>query len=286
MTYGACFGDVAGAPYEYTGSEPKMDSIELSSSSFDFTDDSVLTCVVADYLVGHSHDEESSFISGLSQAFADAVIAYPGAGWGSRFNAWSHGDDRSPYQSYGNGSAMRASPVAWWFDDEQSVLDAARLTAMPTHDHIEGIRGAQAIALAVFLARKGADKNTIRNTVIEAISGDGVYPYNVSRSVDDIISSGYRFEVSCQKSVPEALCAFLDESSVDYESTIRNTLRLGGDADTQCAMTGAIAEAMWGMPKRFLDDERTRLHRAGLDVRMDAFVYHCEPYRRSLSLRS
>lgn len=282
MTYGACFGDIVGAPYEYTGTTEDIDDIVLTSSGFDYTDDSVLTCRLASAMVLLRDADDDSIVSTLSHVYARSAIEYPGAGWGTRFNMWAHGHDHAPYDSYGNGSAMRVSSIAWLFDDVESVLHAAMLSAIPTHNHPEGIRGAKAIALAVFLARHHEDKESIRESLNKMLD-DGGYHYDLHRSVNDITDAGYHFQVSCQRSVPEALCAFFDESSVDYESTIRNTLRLGGDADTQCAMTGAIAEAMWGMPKSFLFDERKRLDSADLLNDMDAFINGCDAYRESFN---
>lgn len=283
MTYGACFGDIVGAPYEYNGRAENPDDIVLTSSGFDYTDDSVLTCRLASAMVLLRDADDDSIVSTLSHVYARSAIEYPRAGWGTRFNMWAHGHDHAPYDSYGNGSAMRVSSIAWLFDDVESVLHAAMLSAIPTHNHPEGIRGAKAIALAVFLARHHEDKESIR-TSLERMLDDGGYHYDLSRTVKDIVDDGYGFQVSCQLSVPEALCAFFDDSGVDYESTIRNTLRLGGDADTQCAMTGAIAEAMWGIPDVFRNDEMLRLRRAHLSDDMDCFINGCESYRTSLSI--
>lgn len=283
MTYGACFGDIVGAPYEYTGAPEDIDDIVLTSSGFDYTDDSVLTCRLASAMVLLRDADDDSIVSTLSHVYARSAIEYPGAGWGTRFNMWAHGHDHAPYDSYGNGSAMRVSSIAWLFDDVESVLHAAMLSAIPTHNHPEGIRGAKAIALAVFLARHHENKESIR-TSLERMLDDGGYHYDLSRTVKDIVDGGYGFQVSCQLSVPEALCAFFDDSSVDYESTIRNTLRLGGDADTQCAMTGAIAEAMWGIPVSFIHDEERRLENAHLSDDMRVFIDGCESYSSSLSI--
>lgn len=254
--------------------------MDLTRSGYDCTDDSILTCTVAGALVDWDGVDDDAFVALLSRRFAADVRNHPDVSWGTRFAAWAFAGGHGSYGSFGNGSAMRVSPVAWWASDENEVLRLACLTALPTHSHPEGIRGAQAIALAVFLARTGASKRGIRASLESRFDGgDGTFHYDLSRSVDGIIASGYGFDETCQYSVPEALCAFLDDSSVDYDSTLRSTLRLGGDSDTQCAMTGAIAEAMFGMPDRYEKDERERLHRAGLLDRLEAFEKACPAYR-------
>ena len=153
---------------------------------------------------------------------------------------WLKGDEHKPYNSWGNGSAMRVSPIAFAFETEEKVLEEARKSAEITHNHPEGIKGAEATALAIFMARKGASKETIR----ERISKD--FEYDLSRTVDEI-RPDYKFEVSCAKSVPESIICFLDSDS--FEDCIRNCISLGGDADTMGAIAGGIAEAYYGVPK-------------------------------------
>ncbi|WP_314688685.1 ADP-ribosylglycohydrolase family protein [uncultured Bifidobacterium sp.] len=280
MTYGACFGDVVGAPSEFSGAPRDVATMELARSDYDCTDDSILTCTVAKALTDWDGRDDDAFVELLSRRFVVDVHDYPGVSWGTRFVEWALAGGRGSYGSFGNGSAMRVSPVAWWASDESGVLRLARLTALPTHSHPEGIRGAQAVALAVFMARMGSSKQKIRAALEARFDGDdGAFPYDLSRSVDDIVASGYGINETCQHSVPEALCAFFDDSSVDYESTLRSTLRLGGDADTQCAMTGAIAEAMFGMPEGYEQNERERLRRVGLLDRLEAFEKACPAYR-------
>ncbi|TFH04665.1 MAG: hypothetical protein E4H09_03280, partial [Spirochaetales bacterium] len=153
-------------------------------------------------------------------------------------------DEMGPYNSWGNGSAMRSSPVGWAFDTPDGVLEEARHTALPTHNHPQGIIGAQAVALAVFLARNGETKGAILRQITR-LSG-----YNLQRTIAQIRPE-YCFDVSCQGSVPEAIIAFLD--SVDFEDAVRNAISLGGDADTQACIAGAIAEAYYGgVPQEFL----------------------------------
>jgi len=224
--YGAIAGDMVGSVYE---SHPiKKKHFPLFSSGSCFTDDTVMTLGVA-----------KAILEGMS--YRDALWslgrAYPGAGYGQSFYLWLHTRDPKPYQSWGNGAAMRVSPIAYAFDTEEEVLWHALASAAVSHDHPEGIKGAQAIALAVYLARKGADKETLRREISDR------FGYNLTRTVDEL-RPGYVFDVSCQGSVPEAIIAFLD--SITFEDAIRNAVSLGGDSDTLACMAGAVAEAFYG----------------------------------------
>lgn len=237
---GAIAGDIVGSVYEHHPIKTK--DFPLFQPRSRFTDDSVLTVAVADALLG-------------GRSYRDAVLAwgrrYPDAGYGSAFIRWLQADEPMPYQSWGNGSAMRAGPVGWAFDDEDEVLRQAKLSAEITHDHREGIKGAQATALAVYLARTGADKATIRARI------GAEFGYDLARTVESI-RPAYRFDVSCQGTVPEALIAFLDADS--YEDAVRNAVSLGGDADTLACIAGAIAEAFYGgVPDPIRADVRARL---------------------------
>jgi ADP-ribosylglycohydrolase len=182
---------------------------------------------------------------------------YPNAGYGDNFLRWAQSDSAGPYHSWGNGAAMRISPVAWAFDSLSKVLQKAAEYSMLTHDHPEGIKGAQATAAATYLGRTGASKKEIRRLVTDAFS------YDLSRSCDDI-RPGFSFDVSCQGTVPQAITAFLESS--DFESAIRLAISLGGDSDTLAAITGGIAQAYYGgvpapIASRTLDflDEPLRL---------------------------
>lgn len=229
---GAIYGDVIGSVYER---HPTKDpGCKLINDEACPTDDSVLSVAVASAILA----------AGGKPGVADYAAAlrrfgrrYPDAGYGKSFRQWLKADDSGPYQSWGNGSAMRASAIGWAFDDEAEVLRQAELSAMPTHDHPEGIKGAQAVALAVFMARSGADKAAIRAAI------ESRFSYDLQRSVA-AIRPAYRFQVSCQESVPEAIIAFLDSSS--FEDAVRQAIALGGDADTQACIAGAIAEAFYG----------------------------------------
>ena len=201
-----------------------------------------LTVAVADALLGECNYEH---------ALRTYTRRHPLRGYGGHFLQWAAASRMGPYNSFGNGSAMRVSPVAYAFDSEDDVLREAARTAGCTHNHPEGIKGAQATALAVFLARKGENKESIRRHVSER------FGYDLSRTVDEI-RPGYAFDVTCQGSVPEAIIAFLDSCS--YEDAVRNAISLGGDSDTQACIAGAIAEAHYrDIPAEFLRQIRTQL---------------------------
>jgi ADP-ribosylglycohydrolase len=229
---GAIAGDIIGSVHEFA--RQKNTDFPLFVERSSFTDDSVLTVAVADCLMGSANYVDK---------FHEYTRAYPNRGYGLGFQDWVICGRREPYNSWGNGSAMRVSPVAYAFDDVEAVLHEARRSAEVTHNHREGIRGAQATAAATFLARKGTSKAEIRE-VIESRFG-----YDLSRSVVDIRKT-YQFNESCQETVPEAITAFLE--SQDYESAIRLAISLGGDADTLACITGGIAGAFYGSVPRHI----------------------------------
>lgn len=222
---GAVAGDIIGSIYE---SRPiKTKDFPLFHPRCRYTDDSVLTVAVAE-----------AILQGVSyrEALLEMGRRYPRAGFGGSFFQWLCSEDPQPYNSWGNGSAMRVSPVGFAFGDEASVLGEAERSAEVTHNHPEGIKGAQATALAVFLARTGASKEAIRQRIEQS------FGYDLSRSVDEI-RPGYSFDVSCQGTVPQAIVAFLDSSC--FEDAIRNAISLGGDSDTLACISGGIAEAFY-----------------------------------------
>jgi len=223
---GAIAGDIIGSVYEVR--QIKTKDFPLFQPRCQFTDDTVLTVAVADAILSSRSYLESIRKIGSS---------YPGAGYGGSFVQWLYAGDPRPYNSWGNGSAMRVSPVGFAFSSEEEVLQQARMTAEITHNHPEGIKGAEATALAIFLARTGHDKEGIRSRITSQFN------YDLDRTVDDI-RPAYSFDVSCQGTVPEAIVAFLDSSS--YEDAIRNAISLGGDSDTLACITGGIAEAFYG----------------------------------------
>ncbi len=236
---GAIIGDVIGSYYE--GNSTKKYDFPLFTEISRVTDDSVLTAAVAETILSSGSAAE---VKDYSHQLRTWGRRYPRAGYGGNFILWLSEERMGPYNSWGNGSAMRVSPVGWAFDEEKEVLRQAELSAMPTHNHFEGIKGAQAVALAVYLARKGESKTMIREVISRT------FDYNLYRSWGEI-QPDYDFEISCQKSVPEAIIAFLD--SDDFEGALRNAISLGGDADTQAAIAGAIAEAFYsGIPEKFM----------------------------------
>ena len=250
--FGAIAGDVFGAAYEWNSS--KAEDFDLFARRRFFTDDTVLTVATADALLGDGDFCAADHRWGRR---------YPAAGYGGRFRQWLSSNQPQPYDSFGNGSAMRVSPVGWFYDDLDEVLAAAALSASVSHNHEEGIKGAQATAAAIFLARMGADKTTIRSEIEKR------FAYDLSRTVREI-RPHYSFDVTCQGSVPEALIAFLDAE--DFEHSIRLAISLGGDSDTQAAIAGSVAEAFWGGVTTLVEEEVRRvLDEPMLEV-VDAFI--------------
>ena len=252
---GAIAGDMIGSPYE---SRP-VTSAAFPLAVADFTDDTVLSVAVA-------HAILSGVDYGASiQAFARR---YPNLPYGGSFWHWIWDSQRLPYYSCGNGSAMRVSPVGFAFESIEKVMDEARRTAVVSHNHPEGIKGAQATALAIFLARKGEDKATIRRAI------ETRFAYDLGRSLDEI-RPAYTFDVTCQGSVPESIIAFL--FSDDFESCVRNAVSLGGDADTMACIAGGIAQAYYrSVSAEIVYEVRKLLPDLLLEV-MDRFVerYAC-----------
>jgi len=220
---GAIVGDVVGSVYE--GKTIRSKEFELFTANSHFTDDTVLTVAVADSLLKHE-----SYTHSIKQYFNQ----YPRAGYGAKFMLWGFSDSLEPYNSFGNGSAMRVSPVAYAFDDLEQVLKEAEHSAAATHNHPEGIKGAQAIAAAIFMARKRHSKLEIK-TFIESN-----FAYDLGVELSAVEPAG----VTCQRSVPQAIIAFLESTS--FEDTIRNAIFIGGDSDTLACMAGGIAEAFYG----------------------------------------
>jgi ADP-ribosylglycohydrolase len=244
---GAIAGDVIGSVYE--ARPVKSTDFELFPPGARFTDDTVLTVATAEALLGDGD---------YAGAYRRYGRAYPNAGYGGSFYGWLLSDDAGPYNSWGNGAAMRVSPVGLALDTVDEVLAEAAASAAVTHNHPEGIKGAQATALAVFLAGSGADKESIKSAIAER------FGYDLARSLD-VIRPTYRFDVSCQGSVPESLMAFLE--STDYESAICNAVSLGGDADTMACIAGGIAEAFYGgVPKKIGAQVEARLSKELLNV--------------------
>ncbi len=223
---GAIAGDIVGSVHEGDGIKTKDFPLFINSSVF--TDDSVLTVALADtILTGTPYTEN----------LKNFYRWYPDAGYGASFRRWAQGIHSEPYNSWGNGAAMRISPAGYAFDDLETVLARAEEFTVITHSHPEGIKGGQSVAAATFLARTGRTKAEIRHFI------ESRFGYDLSRHVDEI-RPAYVFDVSCQGTVPPAIRAFLDSS--DYEDAIRNAVSLGGDADTLACITGGIAQAFYG----------------------------------------
>ena len=223
---GAIAGDIIGSVYEFGRTKSK--EFPLFGLDSHFTDDTVMTVAIAQAVLTDGD---------YRKAVLDFGRRYPDAGYGGFFNSWLRSPDPKPYNSWGNGSAMRVSPIGFAFETVDDVLREAARTAEFTHNHPEGIKGAQATALAVFLARTVRDKDLIRAEITSR------FDYDLARTVDEIRPS-YSFDESCQRTVPEAIIAFLDSSS--YEDAFRNAVSLGGDSDTLACITGGIAEAFYG----------------------------------------
>jgi ADP-ribosylglycohydrolase len=244
---GAIAGDIIGSVYE--GKKQWLaartaDFQPLFSPKARFTDDTVLTVAVADALM-NGRD--------LMGLLKDYFARYPGAGFGGDFKRWAASEDTEPYGSWGNGSAMRVSPVAWAFSTLNEVLHRAKETARVTHNHPEGIKGAQATAAATFLARSGAAKWELRDEV------ERRFHYDLSFTLDDIRPT-YAFDSSCAGTVPPAIVAFLESS--DFESAVRLAISLGGDCDTLACIAGAIAGAFYGVPSHIREQALVRLDEA------------------------
>lgn len=235
---GAVAGDIIGSVYERYS--VKRTDFPLFSGLSRYTDDTVMTVAVADWLLG---------TEALTPTLQHYVRHYPRAGYGGMFLQWGMSSNPVPYHSFGNGSAMRVSPVGWAFDTLQETLDYAQTSAAVTHDHPEGIKGAQAVAACIFLARKGESKANIR-TYIEQ-----TFYYDLHRTCAEIRPT-YHFDVTCQGSVPESIIAFLE--STDFESAVRLAVSLGGDADTMGAIAGSIAEAFYAGVPESIRQECTR----------------------------
>lgn len=231
---GAILGDIIGSVYEF--SENKDDSVPLFPPGASVTDDSVLCVATAEALMGDRNYARAYRAFGRRHP-------YPKGGYGLRFKQWLDAEGAGPYGSWGNGAAMRVAPVGWLFETEAETVEEARRTAAVTHNHPEGLMAAEAVALAVFLARRGASKDQIK----QAVSGHS--GYNLNRSVLEI-RWRYGFTEKASETAPEAIIAFLE--STDFESAVRNAISLGGDADTLGCITGGIAEAFYRrIPGRF-----------------------------------
>lgn len=250
--YGAILGDIIGSPFEFDRGDKTKD-FKLFSRRSHFTDDSVMTLAVCEALLKVGQDATVKEIE-------DAVISsmqswgrrYPHAGYGGYFRRWLTACHPEPYNSFGNGSAMRVSAVGWLYDSLENTRTVAKATANVTHNHPEGIKGAEATASAIFMARNGSSKEEIKKYI------ENEFHYDLNRTLNEIRPS-YHMDETCQKTVPEAIIAFLEAK--DFEDAIRNAVSLGGDTDTLGAITGSIAEAYYGIPEWLMTECRKRTNK-------------------------
>lgn len=228
---GAIIGDIVGSIYEFHNLDPKTTNFPFFIPRCFFTDDTVLTIALAEsILTGESY----------TVLLKQYGRRYPNAGYGLRFKNWIYSTTTEPYNSYGNGSAMRVSPVGFAYSTLERVLEKAKESAAVTHNHPEGIKGAQAIAAAIFLARNGKTKNEIQEFI------ESTFNYDLSIPLDQIRPT-YSFDESCQRTVPPAIRCFLESNN--FEHAIRLAISLGGDSDTLACITGGMAQAMYNIPE-------------------------------------
>ena len=252
IIYGAILGDIIGSPFEFDRGDKTKD-FKLFSRRSHYTDDSVMTLAVCEALLKVGQDATVKEIE-------DAVISsmqswgrrYPHAGYGGYFRRWLTACHPEPYNSFGNGSAMRVSAVGWLYDSLENTRTVAKAIANVTHNHPEGIKGAEATASAIFMARNGSSKEEIKKYI------ENEFHYDLNRTLDEIRPS-FHMDETCQKTVPEAIIAFLEAK--DFEDAIRNAVSLGGDTDTLGAITGSIAEAYYRIPEWLMTECRKRIYR-------------------------
>ena len=245
---GAIIGDIVGSRFEWHNIKTK--EFALFTPRCRPTDDSVMTLAVAQAILDSAEDPDSLARNAVRR-MQELGRRYPRAGYGGRFRSWLHAEDPQPYNSYGNGSAMRVSPCGFAANSLEEAIAMADAVTAVTHNHPEGMKGAEATAAAIFLARSGKSKEEIRAHIVR-------HYYPLDFTLDEIRPT-YSFDVSCQGSVPQALEAFFE--STDFEDAIRSAISIGGDSDTIAAITGGVAEAYYGVPApirimalAFLDD--------------------------------
>ena len=233
---GALIGDYCGSIYEWNNThEESPDSIEILKNG-KFTDDSVLTVSIMDWLF-KTGGKSTKLLPEIMRKWANR---YPNAGYGGKFKVWIASETNEPINSYGNGAGMRVSPCAFYANTLEECLDLAKKSAEVTHNHEEGIRGAQAIAEAIYLARSGAGKQDIKRVIEED------FKYDLSKPLNEIGRRAHKFDATCQVTVPEAIMCFLDSN--DFIDCIRKSIWIGGDSDTIAAMACSIAESYYGIP--------------------------------------
>ena len=260
--YGAILGDIIGSPFEFDRGD-KTKEFDLFTKGCDFTDDSVMTIAVGEALLAVGtqatvKEIEEAVVTNMQ----DWGKRYPYAGYGGRFRYWLRERNPKPYGSYRNGSAMRVSAAGWLYDSLERTREVARATANVTHNHPEGIKGAEATASAIYMARNESSKEEIKEYI------EREFHYNLDRTLDEI-RPGYHMDETCQRTVPEAIIAFLE--SKDFEDAIRNAVSLGGDTDTLGAITGSIAEAFYGISDVLIAECRSRIDEGLMTDILDEF---------------
>lgn len=254
--YGAILGDIIGSPYEFNKGDKTKDFTFFEKGA-EFTDDSVMTIAVADAFINTLGQSDDDIEDALIYSMRLWGRKYPDAGYGGNFGFWLCSGITGPYNSYGNGSAMRVSPCGWLYDTLEETLHAAEISSEVTHNHPEGIKGAQAVAAAIFMARTGSSKDEIKDYIVKS------FGYDLSRTIDEI-RPGYDHDESCQKTVPEAITAFLE--GTDFEDVIRTAVSLSGDCDTLTCIAGSIAEAFYGVPDSLKEECKKRIKPDMLEV--------------------
>ena len=255
--YGAILGDIIGSPFEFDRGD-KTKEFDLFTKGCDFTDDSVMTIAVGEALLAVGpqatvKEIEEAVVTNMQ----DWGKRYPYAGYGGRFRYWLRERNPKPYGSYGNGSA-----AGGLYDSLERTREVARATANVTHNHPEGIKGAEATASAIYMARNGSSKEEIKEYI------EKEFHYNLDRTLDEI-RPGYHMDETCQRTVPEAIIAFLE--SKDFEDAVRNAVSLGGDTDTLGAITGSIAEAFYGIPAVLIAECKSRIDKGMMTDVLDEF---------------
>lgn len=268
---GAIMGDMIGAPYEFDRGNKTKD-FPLFGRGSQFTDDSVMTIAVAEALMDTIGKSDAEIRAALVESMQKWGKRYPNAGYGWMFYHWLREKNPKPYGSFGNGSSMRVSSAGWLFDTLEETRHMARLTAEVTHNHLEGIKGAEATASAIFLARNGSSKEEIKDYIISE------FGYDLSRTCDEI-RPGYHHVETCQQTVPEAITAFME--GTDFEDVIRTAVSLGGDCDTLTCIAGSMAEALYGIPAEMVNECRKRLPEDMLAV-IDRFDASAVKVRKAL----
>lgn len=261
---GAIIGDIVGSRFEWDNIKVKQ--FQLLTKQCFFTDDSAMTIAIAEALL-HADGQIERLAQETIRSMRRIGRKYPSLGYGESFFKWLYDESTNPYRSYGNGAAMRVSPVAYVARSLEEVIRLAEIVTAVTHNHPEGLKGGEATAVAIYLAWSGSTQAQIRDYIQQ-------HYYNLNVSLDDIRST-YQFDVTCQGTVPQAIIAFLESTS--FEDAIRNAISIGGDSDTVAAITGSIAEAFYGIPLALREHALTYLP---VDLRNIVFEFENKSGRR------